>query len=140
MNKYALTDFSTYYSDVSQECTQAHTNTFMPMENNEKQKYCYFHRRASVRPVIFTGGLLSALSFLREGFCPPCHFHGRAFVRLVNFGREGFCPGGLLSYTRILIDTYTCKLVGLKAHQEVAGNKLYIGKCDVYYKTAGVQI
>jgi hypothetical protein len=39
VNKYAPTDFSTYNLDVSQECTQAHTNTFMPMENNGKQKY-----------------------------------------------------------------------------------------------------
>jgi hypothetical protein len=47
--------------------------------------------RAFVRPIIFTGGLLSAKSFLREGFCLPCHFHGRAFVHLVIF------TGGLLS-------------------------------------------
>jgi hypothetical protein len=42
------------------------------------------------------------LFLLREGFCPPCHFDGRAFVRPVNitggllsalsFSREGFCP------------------------------------------------
>jgi hypothetical protein len=35
---------------------------------------CHFHGRAFVRSVIFTGGLLSALSFAREGFCPPFHF------------------------------------------------------------------
>jgi hypothetical protein len=67
-----------------------------------------FHGRAFVRPVIFTGRLLSALSFSREGFCPPYHFYGRAFVRPVIFTgellsalsflegrafvREGFCP------------------------------------------------
>jgi hypothetical protein len=80
------------------------TNTVMPMENKYirdynfnmlsalKRKYKLFNvhiciccERAFVRPIIFTGGLLSALSFSREGFCPPCPFHGRAFVRLVTF-------------------------------------------------------
>jgi hypothetical protein len=37
------------------------------------------------------GGLLSALLFLREGFCPPCHFHGMLLSAL-SFLREGFCP------------------------------------------------
>jgi hypothetical protein len=62
-----------------------------------------------VRPVIFTGGLLSVLSFSREGFCPPCHFHGRAFVRPVIF-KGGLLSalsfldgGGLLSYTPFVI-------------------------------------
>jgi hypothetical protein len=32
VNKYALTDFSTNYSDACQECAEAHTNTLMPME------------------------------------------------------------------------------------------------------------
>jgi hypothetical protein len=51
-------------------------------EEKIKKKICinYFH-----------GRLLSAKSFLREGLCPPCHFQGRAFVRLVIF------TGGLLS-------------------------------------------
>jgi hypothetical protein len=40
-------------------------------------------------PVIFTGGLLSALSF-----------HGRAYVWLDIFGWESFCPEGLLSVFR----------------------------------------
>jgi hypothetical protein len=110
VNKYALTDFSTYYSDACQECAQVHTNTLMPMENKNihdynfymlsalKWKYKLFNvhiyfccGRAFVCPVIFTGGLLSAPSFLRVGFCPPCHFHMRAFVRPVIF------TGGLLS-------------------------------------------
>jgi hypothetical protein len=52
--------------------------------------------------VFAAGGLLSALLFSREGFCPPSHFYGRAFVRPViftggllsalSFSREGFCP------------------------------------------------
>jgi hypothetical protein len=82
----------------------------MPMKNKNihdynlnmlsalKRKYklfkvhiCICCKRAFVRPIIFTGGLLSAKSSLLEGFCPPCHFHGRAFVRLVIF------TGGLLS-------------------------------------------
>jgi hypothetical protein len=49
--------------------------------------YC-FHGRTCVCQVIITGGLLSALSFSQEGFCPPCHFW-----------QEGFCRGGLLTYT-----------------------------------------
>jgi hypothetical protein len=92
MKKY----FSTNYSDACKECAQAHTNTLKPM-------YIY---------VFAAGGLLSALLFSLEGFgqpviftggfCPPCHFHGRAlFVRLVIFGRESFCPGGLLTYTQL---------------------------------------
>lgn len=51
-----------------------------------------------VRSVIFMGGLLSALLFSREGFCPPCHFYGRAFVRFscqleqLDSGHMTLCP------------------------------------------------
>jgi hypothetical protein len=31
------------------------------------------------------GGLLSALLLSREGFCPPCHFHGRANLSALSF-------------------------------------------------------
>jgi hypothetical protein len=73
-------------------------------ENKNYSTYIY---------VFAARGLLSALLFSREGFCPPCHFYGRAFVRpdiftggllsALSFSREGFCPpchflmGGLLS-------------------------------------------
>jgi hypothetical protein len=115
VNKYALTDSSTYYLDACQKFAQAHTNTLMPMENKYihdynfnmfsalKRKYKLFNvhvciccGRAFVRPV-FTGGLF-----------PPSHFHGRVFVPPVIFTggllstlsfldgtafvREGFCP------------------------------------------------
>jgi hypothetical protein len=64
--------------------------------------------------VFAAGGLLSALLFLWEVFCPPSHFHRRALVRpvistggllsaLSFFGREGFCLGWLLSYTQTII-------------------------------------
>jgi hypothetical protein len=106
VNEYALTDFSTNYSDASQECAQAHTNTLMPMENKNihdynfnmlsalKRNYKLFNvhificcGRAFVRHIIFTGGLLSAKSFLRDlSFLSALSlFDGRAFVR------EGFC-------------------------------------------------
>jgi hypothetical protein len=74
VNKYALTDFSTNYSDASQECTQAHTNTVMPMENKKnhdynfnmlsalKRKYKLFNVHTIVY-VCAARGLLSALSF-----------------------------------------------------------------------------
>jgi hypothetical protein len=82
------------------------------MLSASKRKYKLFN----VHIYVFAaGGLLSALLFSREGFCPPCHFHGRAFVRpliftggplsALSFSWEGFCPpchfltGGLLSYT-----------------------------------------
>jgi hypothetical protein len=61
-----------------------------------RESFCppsHFYGKVFVRLVIFMGGLLSALSFSREGFCPPCHF----------LTLEGFCPGGLLSYTLITI-------------------------------------
>jgi hypothetical protein len=93
----------------------AHTNTLIRMENKNIYDYnsnmwsalnwkyklfnvqiCICCGRAFGRPVIFTGGLLSALSFSQEGFCPPCQCHGRAFVRLVIF------TGGLLSTLSIL--------------------------------------
>jgi hypothetical protein len=39
VNKYTLTDFSTNYSDASQECAQAHANMVVPMENNNIHDY-----------------------------------------------------------------------------------------------------
>jgi hypothetical protein len=64
------------------------------MSSALKRKYKLFKVHIYIcckRVIIFTGGLLSAKSSLWEGFCQPCHFHGRAFVRLVIF------TGGLLS-------------------------------------------
>jgi hypothetical protein len=108
VNKYALTNFSTNYSDASQECAQAHTNTLMPMKNKImhhdynfnmlsalKRKYKVFNVHISM------GGLLSTLLFSWEGFCSPCHFHGRAFPPC-HFHRRAFVhlvifKGGLLS-------------------------------------------
>jgi hypothetical protein len=82
VNKYELTDFSTNYSDASQECAQSHTDMVMPMENKNihdynlnmlsalKRKYklfkvhiCICCGRVFVHPIIFMGGLLSAKSF-----------------------------------------------------------------------------
>jgi hypothetical protein len=39
VNEYALTEFSTNYSDASQECAEAHANTLTPMENKNVHDY-----------------------------------------------------------------------------------------------------
>jgi hypothetical protein len=75
MSKYALTDFSTNYSDVYQECAQAHTNMLMPIENKNIHDYNFYMLSAlkeninysSYIYVFAAGGLLSALLFSREG-------------------------------------------------------------------------
>jgi hypothetical protein len=48
------------------------------------------HRYSTYIFIFVTGGLLSAFLISWEDFCPPSHFHGRAFVRPVIF------TGGLL--------------------------------------------
>jgi hypothetical protein len=85
-----------YCSEIWTECrTKALPDKSPPIKKWQgRQKPS--HDNEFVRPVIFTGGLLFALSFSWEGFCPPCHFHGRAFVR------EGFCPFPIWTWTLAL--------------------------------------
>jgi hypothetical protein len=42
---------------------------------------------------LMKGGFVCRVIFT-DGFCPPSHFHRRAFVpfSLDIFGKEGFCP------------------------------------------------
>jgi hypothetical protein len=119
----------------------------VPMENNNIHDYkfniiCWVHWKENMNYstyiyVFAAGGLLSAplfswegffppSQFLRGGFCPPCHFYGRAFVRLVIFTggllstlslfdgraflREGFCP--TLRSLLLKIDFYTFSHTG----------------------------
>jgi hypothetical protein len=116
-----------------------------------KRKYKLFNihiciccGRAFVRPFIFMGGLLSALSFLREGFfhlviftrgllSALSFFDGRAFLW------EGFCPGGLLSYTHIeaidIMRLYVAHAIVFitywsRLHQELNCQKL-VYKCNM---------
>jgi hypothetical protein len=58
------------------------------------------HRYSTYIFIFVTGGLSSALLISREGFWPPSHFHGRAFVRPVIFTR------GLLSQIEIFVPIY----------------------------------
>ena len=46
------------------------------------------------------GGLCPSCKIQRGGLCPSCKIHGGDFVHVYKNEQGGFCPGGILSYTR----------------------------------------
>ena len=48
------------------------------------------------------GGLCPSCKIQRGGLCPSCKIHGGDFVHVYKNEQGGFCPGGILSYTRDL--------------------------------------
>ena len=45
------------------------------------------------------GGLCPSCKIQQGGLCPSCKIHGGDFVHVYKNEQEGFCPGGILSYT-----------------------------------------
>jgi hypothetical protein len=97
---------------------------------NWKYKLFNVHMMIIYLYVFAAGGLLSAILFSREGFCPPSYFYGRAFVcpviltggllSALSFSREGFCPpcqfwtGGLLSGRAFVLHSFNYLPYGKK--------------------------
>ena len=51
--------------------------------------------------VKFSGGdYVLDVKFSGGGLCPRCKIHGGDFVHVYKNEQGGFCPGGILSYTR----------------------------------------
>ena len=46
------------------------------------------------------GGLCPSCKIQQGGLCPSCKIHGGDFVHVYKNEQGGFCPGGILSYTR----------------------------------------
>ena len=53
------------------------------------------------------GGLCPSCKIQRGGLCPSCKIHGGDFVHVYKNEQEGFCPGGILSYTLFQVDLLT---------------------------------
>jgi hypothetical protein len=86
---------------------------------------CLIKQAFNIHEYFDTGWLLSAFSITWEGFCLSKHFPGRAFLRLVIFVREGFCPTiycTILSYfSQIVLYIHIPALLDI--HGEVIGWK-----------------
>ena len=49
------------------------------------------------------GGLRPSCKIQRGGLCPSCKIHGGDFVHVYKNEQGGFCPGGIMSVSLVLI-------------------------------------